>query len=264
LKSRSNIAVRHKGRQTQLRSENLSNGFVWLSVILAALSSIKALNSFLDFGFKGIWADVLDYYARVTDPLRVLVSKIPFLVDAPIWLPDVVLLYLVLVMAGFRSTALPLCIDDYYRMHNTRRTYDDEFSRHANETVDEFLARHDASDRETIITVKTHDDKFVVHFAETIPRWELLSRQFLKCLTLLPVITLEPFRKMDNSAGFIRQMLRNAKPSDNFIKYEKDGRRAIYAKRAIEVDKLRLDGFLQIISLPILVALFLIGATYIN
>lgn len=247
-----------------MRSENFSNGFVWLGVILAALSSVKALNSFLDFGFKGLWADVLNYYTKVTEPFRVLVSKIPLFVDAPVWLPDVILLYLVLVMAGLRSTALPLRFDDYYRKHNTRRTYDVEFSRHANETTEEFLSRQDEFDRERMIACITHEQKFVVRLAEIIPRWELLFRQSLKCLTLLPVITLEPFRKMDNSISFVRQMLRKASPTDSFIEYENEGRRGSYAKWAIEVDRIRLDGFLQIISLPILVALFLLGATYIN
>lgn len=247
-----------------MRSENFSNGFVWLGVLAAALSSVKALNAFLDLGFKGVWADVLDYYTEITEPFRVLVSKIPFLLDAPIWLPDVLLLYVVVVMAGLRSTVLPYRFDDYYKMHNTRRTYDVEFSRHANETFDEFIERQDQFDRERMIACATGDEKFVVKLQEIIPRWELVARQSLKCLTLLPVLSLEPFRKMDNSIRFIRQMLKKENSEDGMIEYEHEGRRGFYAKWALEVDKIRLDGFLQIISLPILVALFLIGATYIN
>lgn len=247
-----------------MRSENFSNGFVWLGVVAAALSTIKALNTFLDLGFKGIWADILNFYTGITEPFRVLVSKIPFLVDAPIWLPDVLLLYVVMVMAGLRSTVLPYRFDDYYRMHNTRRTFDVEFSRHAGETFDEFVERQDEFDRETMISCAQGDDKFVVKLQEIIPRWELIFRQSLKCLTLLPVVSLEPFRKMDNSIRFVRQMLKKPNLADGMIEYESESGRAFYAKWALEVDKIRLDGFLQIISLPILVALFLIGATYIN
>ncbi|WP_299852804.1 hypothetical protein [uncultured Roseovarius sp.] len=247
-----------------MRSENFSNGFVWLGVLLAALSSVKALNAFLDFGFKGIWADILTYYTRVTEPFRVLVSKIPFLVDAPDWLPDVLLLYAILVMAGLRSTVLPYRFDDYYRMHNTRRTYDVEYSRDANETFDEFFERQDEFDRERMISCVQNDDRFIVKLRDIIPRWELIFRQTVKCLTLWPIISLEPLRKMDNSIRFVRQMLKKAVSGDGTIEFETEGRRGFYAKWAIDVDKLRLDGFLQIISLPILVTLFLIGATYIN
>lgn len=247
-----------------MRSENFSNGFVWLGVLAAALSTIKALNAFLDFGFKGIWADILKFYTGITEPFRVLISKIPFSVDAPIWLPDVLLLYIVMVMAGLRSTVLPYRFDDYYKMHNIRRTFDVEFLRRAGETFDEFVKRQDEFDRETMISCAHGDDKFVVTLAEFIPRWELVFRQSLKCLTLLPVVSLEPFRKMDNSIRFVRQMLKKANSADEMIEYESESARGFYAKWALKVDKIRLDGFLQIISLPLLVAMFLIGATYIN
>jgi hypothetical protein len=247
-----------------LRSDNFTNGFVWLGVVAATLSTIKALNAFLDFGFKGIWADILKFYTGITEPFRVLVSKIPFVVDAPIWLPDVLLLYGVLVMTGFRSTVLPYRFDDYYRMHNIRRTFEVEFLRHADETFDEFFERQSEFVREAMISCEQRDDKFVAQLQEIIPRWELVFRQSLKCLTLWPAISLEPFRKMDNSIRFVRKLLKKSDSAAGMIEYESEGRRGFYAKWALEVDKIRLDGFLQIISLPVLVALFLIGATYIN
>lgn len=247
-----------------MRYEKFTNGFVWLSILVGAISSVKALNAFLDFGFEGVWADILSYYSEITEPLRLLVSKIPLFVDAPAWLTDFLLLYLVLVMTGVRSTVLPYRFDDYYRMHNTRRTYKVEFSRHGDETLDEFLDHQDKFDLEHLQSAMHKDDKFVVTLRQIIPRWELVTRQFLKCFTLLPVITLEPLRSMDKPARFVRQMLKNASPDSTVIPYKDDGGEGFYARWALEVDKIRLDGVIQIISLPILVALFLIGATYIN
>lgn len=247
-----------------MRTENFSNGLVWLSVFMAALSSVKALNAFLDFGFIGIWADVLNYYTKATDPFRVLVSKIPFVVDAPIWLADVLLLYFVLVMAGLRSTVLPYRFDDYYRMHNTRRTYDVKYSRHASETFAEFFERQDEFDLERMVSCVQDDDNFVVKLRDTISRWELIFLQTSKCLTLWPIVSLEPLRKMYNSISTVRQMSKKAVLGEDMIEYETEGGHTLYAKWAINADKLRLDGFMQIISLPVLVTLFLIGATYIK
>lgn len=249
-----------------MRSDSFFNGFVWLGIIAGGLSSIRALNSFIDFGFKGIWLEVLDHYSKITQPIRELISNMLFVVEIPDWLPDVLILYSVLVMAGIRSTVMPLRFPDYCRMHNTRRTYEARYPREDMEDIAEFFARQIEFTREECVGAASHDDHFVVSMREIIPKWELVVRQSLKCMTLIPVLTLEPYRKMDISASFVRKLRkRGATSSDSMVEYEtEDGANGLYARWALDVEMIRLSGVYQIISLPLLVILFLLGATYLS
>lgn len=244
-----------------LQPGSLTNGFAWLSVLVAALSSVKALNTFFEFGLQGIWFDVINYYTELTQPFRELISRLFEAFSPPAWAADVMILYLVLVAAGVRATVLPLRFDEYFWVVRIKRTYVKEFPRQANQDLKEFLENQTVFPDEEFASATERDEFFEVTLKVLAKRWETVIWQFLKCLTMAPVVTLEPYRMTKLPFRLARSLSKKAKPKE-FIVWN-DERTAAYSKISVELDMMRYQCALQILLLPVIVILFLLGATYV-
>jgi hypothetical protein len=258
------VSVKAYAKETDsdMQKDGISSGFLWLGIIAGALSSVNALNSFLDFGFKGIWRDITQYYSDLTSPFRDLIERIFVSFDVPVWMPDIVILYFVLVLAGIRATVLPFRSDEYFNAHNVKRVYKKTVPRQNDEDFDAFLARQADFSLDKISSATTKDDHFDLTMLVLFSRRELVIINILKSITLFPVITLEPYRKTDTRFNFAKNMLKKSKNNEMFIS-EGDGK-AVYSRWYLQSEKIKYQSAIQIISLPLIVVIFILTGTYIS
>lgn len=247
-----------------MRSDGLTNGFAWLGVVVGALSVVKVLNVVIDLGLTGVWADILQYYNELTYPLRELVFRIPFSTYFPIWLPDALVLYSVLLIAGLRATVLPLRSAEYY-MSESRKDYREiSVPRIPQEVARAFLVDADKSvNTGELTSIQTHVNHSTIGFVRIVPRWKLVIHQSIICLTLLPVITLEPVRNLRMPVIEFFRIQEEPNPANYEFKY-RNGEGGHFASWFVESERMKLNGAAQIISLPLFVLLFLVGAAYIS
>lgn len=246
-------------------SKNISEPLIWLGILASSLSAVRALNSWFEFGFQGVWKDILDYYSQITHPFRVLVFNIFSEYSVPNWLPDMMILYLVLFIAGYRASVLPLVEQRYLSVHNTARIETRKFpddlpdDMDINEKVPMWASQY-GFDPQNVRSWTSKDGYVEAEIKIVRPTWLVYLRRTVRCLTLLPVLTLEPYRSMSHSPLTTLRLLKMKEPNEFFVK----DRGSYYTVHWLEFNLAQFHRALQIIALPVLVAVFLFLGTYLS
>lgn len=235
---------------------------VWLGVFVSALSVVKIMNTYLQFGFSGIWGDILSYYTDLTQPLRELFELLPFLSDFPSWAPDVFLLYVLLFAVGFRATMIPLFDEEFFAVENIRGTRDEVFPRLDGEDHKDLLDREPKVRDGEYASIGQGKHEFTVRFIVREKPIVTYIRQLLKCIVLWPIYTLEPYRKLYFPlSDYVRVVVPLDEDHTSF-EFVGSLAKAIVPLRTIKIETIKLNGVLQIVSLPVMVALFFVLAVY--
>lgn len=245
----------------------MSETFSWLVIFVAALSAVNALNKLFELGFHGIWLDMLAYYNNLTQPFRDLIFKIFPSIYIPAWLPDVLILYFILVGAGIRATLWPLKNDDYYSSNNLKKMK--VFK------IPKIRSEDEMDDPVSFWAEKYnfHKDNFMyaigdgvcleIHLKEVKPRWQLYVTTFLCCLTLYPVVTLEPYRKMRIAPSKLFSLLKDVRPEKGTVEEFSDDGKIIYTVHGLKFQRAQFHRAFQIVLLPIFVVIFVFCGTYL-
>jgi hypothetical protein len=201
-------------------------------------------------------------YARV--PFRELINNLFSNYDIPSWLPDILILYVVLVMAGYRATVFPLKYRRYLSLYNTKRidtlflsdpdTEGSDFNERLAVWAKEYNFESDC-----FLQGETKDGICEARIKVECPTWQVYAYRTLRCLTLYPVISLEPYRKMSHSPKKLLQLLKSKENDDGFVK---EGNTS-YTVHGLEFDLAQLHRALQIVALPVLVSFFIFLGTYL-
>lgn len=222
--------------------------FAWIGIGIGALSAISAIVHIFDLGLSSFFSDIIATYRKIASPLYDLAAFVGL--NVPAALVDISILYVVMLAMSVRAAFLPLLDAEFF---------DVELRKTAKyETVISKEPLDPDNHPPNLVMAQQTDEGWKCTLQVNQPRSRIWAKWIILTITLWPVLTLLPVRKIRH-------------PNLIFVKVDstawgttivQQSKRITYSNLFIHYEKKNFVRLIQMITLPIAVILFLTLATF--